>query len=146
MVANKLEIPIEDVMTHQPYSLSPMDQLERADQLCRTYNIRHLPVVDISGKVIGIVSQSDLLKVSYGFSLFRKQDPESYNRTLYKTLLVRDVMTRDVTCLKVKDPLAAALKIFEQNRFHAIPVLEDELLAGIVTPIDLLRVSFTKEK
>lgn len=146
MVANKLEIPIADVMTHQPYSLSPMDQLDRADQLCRTYNIHHLPVVDISGKVIGIVSQSDLLKVSYGFSLFKKKDPESYNRSLYKNLLVRDVMTRDVTCLQAGAPLEDALRIFERNQFHAIPVVEHEVLVGIVTPLDLLRVTFSTIK
>ncbi|MCB0628968.1 MAG: CBS domain-containing protein [Saprospiraceae bacterium] len=144
MVANNLKVPVADVMTHQPHSLSPMDQLDRADELCRTYHIHHLPVVDIYGKVVGIVSQSDLLKVSYGFSLFRKQDSELYNRTLYKTLLVRDVMTRDVTCLQVSDPIIYALRIFEQNHFHAIPVLEDDQLAGIITPMDLLRISFPK--
>jgi acetoin utilization protein AcuB len=146
MIADKLQIPLEDVMTHQPHSLSPMDQLDRADQLCQTYHIHHLPVVDIYGKVVGIVSQSDLLKVSYGVSLFRKQDPEHYNRTLYRTLLVRDVMTQDVTCLQVSDPLEKALKIFEQNRFHAIPILKNSQLAGIVTPLDLLRISFPKTK
>ena len=143
MTASKLDIHLGDVMTRQPHSLSPMDQVQRADQLCKSYSIHHLPVVNIYGKVIGIISEADLLKASYGLSLFRNQDPDRFNKTLYTTLLVRDIMTKDVVTLSTKNTIADALVIFEMNRFHAIPVLEEERLVGIVTPLDLLRVSFS---
>lgn len=141
ITTSKLDLHLGDVMTRQPYSLAPQDSLERAEQLCQSYHIHHLPVVDIFGKVIGILSQSDLYKVSYGLSLFRNRDPEQFNRTLFASVLVRDIMTRDVTILKTEDTFADALYIFEQNHFHAIPIIEDDQLIGIVTPIDLLRAS-----
>lgn len=143
MTSSKLDILLGDVMTRQPHSLSPMDQVERADELCKAYNIHHLPVVDIYGRVIGILSKSDLLKISYGLSLFRNNDPERFNRTLFASVLVRDIMTRDVTVLSAEATVADALAIFEQNRFHAIPIVEGDRLIGIVTPIDLLKISFS---
>lgn len=143
MIANKIDIVLGDVMTRQPHSLSPMDQVERADQLCQDYNIHHLPVVDIYGKVVGMLSQSDLLKVSYGLSLFRNHDPEHFNRTLFASVLVRDIMTRDVTVLDVEDTIADALTIFKRNKFHAIPIVDQGLLVGIVTPLDLLEVAYS---
>lgn len=143
MTSSKLKIALGDVMTRQPHCLSPMDQVERADQLCKSYHIHHLPVVDIYGKVIGMISQSDILKISYGISLFRNQDPNRFNQTLFASVLVRDVMTQEVTTLQVEDTVADALAIFEENRFHAIPIVEGDRLVGIVTPIDLLRISFS---
>lgn len=143
MTTSKTAIALGDVMTRQPHSLSPMDPVERADQLCKDYNIHHLPVVDIYGKVIGMLSQSDLLKISYGLSLFRNHDPERFNRTLFASVLVRDVMTRDVTILHSDDAIGEALAIFKRNKFHAIPIVEQDLLVGIITPLDLLEVAFS---
>lgn len=143
MIANKLELALGDIMTRQPHCLSPLDQVERADQLCQDYHIHHLPVVDIYGKVIGILSQSDLLKISYGLSLFRNHDPQRYNQTLFASVLVRDVMVREVTVLRSDDTIRDALDIFKMNKFHAIPIVEGELLVGIITPLDLLDVAFS---
>lgn len=142
MIASKINITLGDVMTRQPHNLCPLDPVERADQLCKDYNIHHLPVVDIYGKVVGILSQSDILKISYGLSLFKNQDPERFNRTLFSSVLVRDVMTKDVTVLHSDDKVSDALEIFRQNKFHAIPIVEQELLVGIITPLDLLKVAF----
>ncbi len=143
MIANKIDVALGDVMTRQPHCLSPMDPVDRADQLCRDYNIHHLPVVDIHGKVVGMMSQSDLLRISYGLSLFRNHDPERFNRTLFASVLVRDIMVRDVTILHVEDTVADALAIFKRNKFHAIPIIEQGLLVGIVTPLDLLNIAFS---
>lgn len=143
MIANKLELALGDIMTRQPHCLSPLDQVERADQLCQDYHIHHLPVVDIYGKVIGMLSQSDLLKISYGLSVFRNHDPQRYNQTLFASVLVRDVMIREVTVLQSDDTIRDALDIFKMNKFHAIPIVEGELLVGIITPLDLLDVAFS---
>ena len=143
MIANKLELALGDIMTRQPHCLSPLDQVERADQLCQDYHIHHLPVVDIYGKVIGMLSQSDLLKISYGLSVFRNHDPQRYNQTLFASVLVRDVMIREVTVLQSDDTIRDALDIFKMNKFHAIPIVEGGLLVGIITPLDLLDVAFS---
>lgn len=141
MITDKLNVVLGEVMTRQPHSLSPLDRVERAEELCKTYKIHHLPVVDIYGKVVGILSQSDLWKVSYGISLFRNRDPQQFNQTLFASLLVREVMTREVTVLTAEDRVSDALAIFEQNRFHAIPIVDRNRLVGILTPMDLLKFS-----
>ena len=143
MTASQLDIALGDIMTRQPYNLSPLDTVDRADQLCKDYHIHHLPVVDIYGKIIGILSQSDLLKISYGLSLFRNQDPQQFNQTLFASVLVRDVMTKSVTVLEIENTIADAMAIFGQNKFHAIPIVERDILVGIITPIDLLNVAFS---
>lgn len=144
MTASKLNIALGDIMTRQPHSLSPMDLVSRADRICTDYHIHHLPVVNIYGKVVGILSRSDLLKISHGLSLFGNRDSGQLNEALFASVLVRDVMTRSVQILHSDDTIADALVLFEENSFHAIPIIEQDLLVGIVTPLDLLRVSFPK--
>lgn len=142
MATNKLHVRIGDVMTREPYSLSPMDRVKRAEELCKTHQIHHLPVVDTDGRVVGMLSQSDLWRISYGVSLFRNRDPQHFNQTLFASVLVRDVMIREVITLTSEDTVKDALAIFAQNRFHAIPIVENGNLVGIVTPLDLLKFSF----
>jgi CBS domain-containing protein len=51
-------------------------------------------------------------------------------------------MTREVSVLQSDDTLGDALDLFKLNKFHAIPIVEGDLLVGIITPLDLLHVAF----
>ena len=72
-------------------------------------------------------------------TLFRNRQVESYNDQLMRSLLVKEVMTDKVVCLRADSTIQAAADLFKENLFHAIPVVdENDILVGIVTTYDLL--------
>lgn len=137
-----LATPLSEVMTADPHRLEPRDGMEAAEKLFRFYHIHHIPIVDTKERVVGMISYSDMLKISYGMTLFKRKNTAVYNEALFEMLLVRDVMTEPVTTLTQEQTVEDALSIFERNRFHALPIVDDERLVGIVTPLDLLSLAF----
>lgn len=138
----QLKTPLSEVMTEDPHRLTPTDWVEAADKLFQFYHIHHLPIVDTQDRVVGMLSYSDMLKISYGITLFRRKNTTVYNEALFSSLLIRDVMTEPVVTLREDQTVDEALQIFERNRFHAIPIVAGERLVGIVTPLDLLQLAF----
>ncbi|MBK6619429.1 MAG: CBS domain-containing protein [Saprospirales bacterium] len=68
------------------------------------------------------------------------------NDRLFKSLLVEDVMTRQVATLTPEDSISIAAGYFKENLFHAIPIVDKGgLLVGILTTFDLLNYFFNQE-
>ena len=64
----------------------------------------------------------------------------------YDDILVRDVMTRHLATLNPDEKVGAAAEIFLENRFHAVPVVNEDFdLVGLITSFDILRYAFKKE-
>lgn len=134
---------ISEVMTRDVLFVRPDDTMEKVDELFRTHNIHHLPVLDENGKVVGIVSKTDYFKIIHGFTLFRNEKMESYNKAILRSLLVKEVMTKQVAKLHPDDTVMVAAGFFKENLFHAIPVVDsDGKLVGIVTTYDLLNYAY----
>ncbi|MBC6995741.1 CBS domain-containing protein [Lewinella lacunae] len=89
------------------------------------HGVHHLPVLTPEGRLAGILSQSDFLKLSF---------PGSGLNT------VSDIMTAHVAKLEPSDTVRTAANLFTLNKFHALPVLEEDKLVGIVTTLDLIRL------
>lgn len=95
------------------------------------HSIHHLPVSS-SGKLVGILTTYDLWKNEIA--------PSDYSK-----VMVMEVMTSKVAKLSKTDKIGTAAEIFLDNRFHALPVVdEDNYLKGIVTSHDVLRYEFLK--
>ena len=71
-------------------------------------------------------------------SIFQNPNKEAYDDAILSTMMSSDIMTSDVQVLQASDAITKAYLLFKENRFHAIPVIRDEGLVGIVTPLDLL--------
>jgi len=85
---------------------------------------------------LGIISREDFYKVA--FVLSTEGAKERFNK-----LEARDIMTKYPLHLDPEDSIGLAADIFLANKFHALPIVEDGKLAGIVTSHDLLAYSFT---
>jgi len=85
-----------------------------------------MPVVDRENRVIGIVSEQDLLRA------FR--EPRNLNE-----IKVKEIMTKSPIVIKEKTSLEEASKIMEDAHIHRLPVVKDGVLIGTVTRHDLLR-------
>jgi CBS domain-containing protein len=136
-------ISIKQIMTTDVMIVSPNDSMQKVHDIFQAQNIHHLPVVDDSGKVVGIVSKTDYNFVSYAFPLFRSEKREEANVQLFESLLVEDVMTKQVATLGPDDPISLAGGFFRENLFHAIPVVDlSDRLVGILSTYDLLNYFF----
>lgn len=129
---------LRDIMTPQPFTVNRNDCLDKVEALFEEHHIHHLPVVDNSGSLRGIISQTDFEGMKYGLSLFRMPNREEYNQVLFRATRVADVMTKDVVELSPYDTILKAYKIFKRNSFRAIPIVDKGHLVGILTPLDLL--------
>ena len=108
----------------------------------KEHSFHHIPVEDSEGSLVGIVSRTDFERIKTGTTLFRNPKVEDYNEVLYQTLLVKDIMTKGVIHLRPMDSILVAYRIFKENKFRALPVIEKGKLIGIVTPLDVLNHFF----
>lgn len=139
------DTPLAQVMTTRLLTVRECDSMEMVHRIFQKHDIHHVPVENEKGELAGIVSRSDFLKISFGMSLFNNPERDNYNTALYKSMLVRDVMTKMVVALSPRDTVRVAANIFRENLFHAIPITEKERIVGIVTTYDLLNFAFRNE-
>lgn len=139
MTANK----IAEVMTTKVISIKPRDTMDKVDQIFETHSIHHIPVVE-ENQVVGMISKSDYYQILHGFTLFKAPVSKTYNEAVLRSLLVREVMTKQVACLGPEDTLSKAADYFRENLFHAIPIVEKSgKLIGILSTYDLLTHCFS---
>ena len=112
-----------DIMSKDVVTVGPTSAVGEAVRLLAELRIRHLPVVDAGGQLVGIVSEHDLRERSAG-----------------DQTLIADVMTRDVMTVHGDDDLAWVAEIMASLSLTAIPVIDPGgKLAGIISYTDLLR-------
>ena len=135
------------VMTTVLETVAPKDTMERVHEIFSTADFHHLPVLKSDGTLLGLISKTDYHQLQDCFTVFRKSSAaEEQNRRLFRSLLVEEVMTIKLAALKPDDTVAKALGYFQENRFRAIPIVDDNhQLLGIVTPLDLLNYAFKEE-
>jgi len=131
-----LDAPVEQYMIKDVICLDPEDNLERAKELFDRKHIHHLPVVE--GKaIVGLVSKSDMLHFLRGYT--QSKEDRFINEARLRAFRVDEIMTRDLIFVKPKDSLRKVVNLLLQNRFHAVPVVENDELRGIITTFDLIR-------
>ena len=99
-----------------------------------------MPILDKDGQIVGIISQTDIDKISWGNSLFSNEKKKDLNNSMFETLLTRDIMTRNVHFLFPDQNVEHAIKIFSDGHFHAIPIIENGFVVGIVCPQDIMNL------
>ena len=123
-------------MSHPVITISPDMPVMDALGIMRKDHIRRLPVVR-HGKLVGIVSEKDLLYAS-------PSQATSLNvwelHSLLSKIKVSDVMTKDVTTVQVDTPLEEAARILADNTIGGLPVMQDGKMVGIITETDLLKI------
>jgi CBS domain-containing protein len=134
-------IPIQNIMTTNLVTIRPNDPLKRVHQIFSEHDFHHLPVVGDNGNLLGIISRYDFNKVEYILSM---ENDKSHQDALSKfnNLGAIDIMTKYPLHLDPEDNIGLAADIFLANKFHALPIVEDGRLTGIVTSHDLLAFSF----
>ena len=128
---------VRERMSRNPYTISADAPMEEALKQMRENSFRHLPVVDKSGKLVGIVSETDLLYASptsaASLSIYEMQ-------YLLSRLTVGQVMTKDVITVAEDTPVEDAASIMTDHKIGGLPVLRDGEIIGIITETDLFKL------
>jgi CBS domain-containing protein len=139
-----------DVMTREVTTVSPHTPVQEIATLLYTRRISGVPVVDDDLRVVGMVSEGDLMthsaavgeeprKRSWWLGLFgdTTNSAESYTRSHART--ASDIMSTKVIGVSEDQPLSEIARLLEKNRIKRVPVLRDGRLVGIISRANLLQ-------
>ena len=138
---NKLS-PVSEIMKTDLITVSTTTLLSEAYPLFQKNDIHHLPVTQYK-KIVGILSKLDFLK------LLEKTQNLNLEADIVELVnmagqTVESIMTKGVGKIESIDTIRTAIDIFSLNQFHALPVVDNDELVGIVTVFDILE--FLKEE
>lgn len=123
--------PLSAIMSTKLVTVNKYATLDKVKEILDTKRYHHVPVVD-GTKLVGIITTYDLFKLNRPFSD-------------YADIKVADIMTGHIATLEPEEHIGAACQIFLENKFHAVPIVKDGELVGLVTSFDVLRYEFKKE-
>lgn len=131
----KNRTPVSEIMSKEVIALTRSDDLERAEMLFKRYNIRHIPVVT-QETIIGMLSYSDLLRISFADAT---NDEHNVDSVVYNMFTIEQVMTKNLVSVTSTTTIKEVAEILAKKEFHALPVVDDSILVGIVTTTDLIK-------
>jgi CBS domain-containing membrane protein len=121
-------LDISEIMTPRRslVIIGPGSTVDEARRAMAAHAIRHLPVLDDAGKLVGLVSQTDVLVAGQGDSR-----------------VVRDIMVREIETVDERSNVRHAALLMFRHKRSCLPVTRDGELRGIVTDSDFLGVAIT---
>lgn len=112
---------VQSIMTKDPITVSTQNKLKDVYNIMKEHSIRHVPVVS-GDELIGIISQSDIERVTYV-----EEGLDEHIRSAFIDMLrIDQVMTRNVNVLQVDDSIKEAAEILSMGSYHALPVLDEK--------------------
>lgn len=128
---------VHERMSKHPITITEDVPVNQALQFMRDEKVRRLPVLNKKGKLVGIVSERDLLYASPSPVTSLSIHEIHY---LLSRITVSEVMTRDVITVTEYTPLEEAARIMADNKIGGLPVVRDGKLVGIITESDLFKI------
>ncbi|MAU15532.1 MAG: CBS domain-containing protein [Muricauda sp.] len=132
----KIGVPVSKIMTKNLVTLSTKDDLVTAERLFKKHHIRHIPVVE--GSLIkGMLSLTDLMRISFADAI--DEHEEVVDTIVYNMFTIPQVMVHDVVSVTSDTTIKEVAEILAKREFHALPVVDNGKLKGIVTTTDLIK-------
>ncbi|MEL6968972.1 MAG: CBS domain-containing protein [Bacteroidota bacterium] len=133
---------VDKIMTTEVITVFETATFSEIKRVFDTHHFHHIPVLDFSNQLKGIISKEDLAKASYILTL--NTTGKTYTEKEFDYISAKDIMSSYPVFLTPDDEIDLAADVFLSNKLHALPILDDGHLVGIVTTHDLLRYSFTE--
>lgn len=143
---------VADVMTHDPITVRPETSITEVIQAIADRKISGLPVVDETGKLVGVISETDLMWQETGVtppayimildSVIYLENPTRYQKDLHKALgqTAGEVMSRDPTTITADKPISDAARVMHDRNIRRLLVLDGAgHPIGILTRGDIVR-------
>jgi acetoin utilization protein AcuB len=124
-------------MSYPVITVAPEMPIMEALNLMKTKQIRRMPVIDSHGKLMGIVSNKDLINASPSQATSLSVWEINY---LIGKISVNKVMTKAVLTVTEETPIEEAARLMVDNKVGGLPVMKDNKMIGIITESDLFKV------
>ncbi len=135
--------PVKTLMTTKLITVTPDDKLTLVKEIFEKNKIHHIPVVRYK-EMVGLISKTDFVYFLRGFN--RNEEDKFVNEARLRAYKAEDIMTKGLAKLSPNERINVVLEIFLENRFHAVPVVEENgELAGIVTTFDIIKALASEE-
>ena len=147
-----------DLMTANPQTIAPDDDIVTAARIMREKRYNGLPVVESDGTLIGIICQSDLINqhkrlnipslftILDGIIPLRSGSDMDAEMRKISASKVAEAMTPAPTSVTEEAPIDEIATLMVDNKYHSLPVVRDGKLVGIVGKEDILRTLLPKEE
>jgi len=129
-------IKVEDMMTRNPHTLLRSHSLSDAKHLMKEHDIRHVPVVDTENRLLGLVTQRDVLSAQES-SLQKISDEQSHTLTTPLDIAMR----RNVMSVDPHAGLKESATYMQKHKVGCLPVVFNQDLVGIITDSDFVTIA-----
>ena len=129
--------PVSTIMTRTVVVANQFHNFSEVLELFSKHGMHHLPVVDGHNSIIGMISSNDLMKLFYNS---KYKDMKFNSEEIDKAINIPELMTPHPIVITSKDTIKHAAKIFADNSFQCLPVVDGGQLVGIVTVKDLAQL------
>lgn len=127
---------VSDLMSRNPICVAPETSVTEARAMMTREKVNKLPVLNRDNKLVGLVTKNDLAKASPSAATTLDMYELSY---LIAKLKVEKVMTKDLITVSPDEVVEEAARIMVDKKIGCLPVVEDDVLIGIITEADLFR-------
>lgn len=131
----KKRAPVSKIMTSDVITLNQKSSLETAEMLFKKHKIRHIPVVN-GDVIIGMLSYTDLLRISFADAV--DESEHEVDTVVYEMFTIEQVMAKNLISVNSTTTIKEVAEILSKKEFHALPVVDNGKLKGIVTTTDLI--------
>ena len=141
----------QDIMTREVITVRETLSVRELAQILSDHKISGAPVVDADGKLLGVVTESDLIDqakkvhiptvMAFFDSFVFLESPERLEKDLKKmaAATVADICSREVVTVTPATPLDELATLMAEKKIHTLPVVEDGRLAGVIGKSDIIR-------
>lgn len=131
-------ITVEEFMTSELCTMGESDSIEDARKIMMERNIRHIPVTDGDGSLLGLVTQRDILAAT-GPDWMTQGGNDANEGGASASL--SDIMIKDVSVIHGTDSLRTAAMYMQSHKYGCLPVVSDGRLVGIITDSDFISIA-----
>jgi acetoin utilization protein AcuB len=129
---------VSELMSRNVVTIEPSDTCRDAVARMHGARVRHLPVVNTKGELVGILTDRDLRHHLFDARVLKEVGSTAVD-TLLQAVRVKDVMSSPVVSVRAGDELVEAARLMLEDKVGSLPVLDGGRVVGIITEIDLLR-------
>jgi len=127
---------VKDRMTTNPVTVNPNTVVSEALRAMRQNNVRRMPVLDRKDRLVGIISEKDLLYASPSPATSLNVYEIGY---LLSKLKIKEIMAKDIITVTEDAPLEEAARIMIDNAVSGLPVMQGDKVVGIITETDIFK-------
>lgn len=130
-----MNVPIKEMMESRVITVQQDSLLSEVEEKMRKHGIRHLPVVDREGRLMGLFTQRDLYRILP--SRLKEEDP--IDQEILRRHTLRDVMHKVPESLSPEESISKAVSLMWDKKYGCVPVVDTEnKVVGIITAMDIL--------